>query len=135
MKFNEPLTRYVPTAQLKRECGGDVDFVYNHDLYWPALCSLAEKRRMDYRARWEKAGEVIGEREEFLRGGDVQCLSGEFLGSEFPTGFATESKEDKEVEKQDATEEKQDTTEEKQDATEEKQEGKQAEQEAEKGEV
>ena len=31
---------------------------------------------------------MIGEHEGFLRGGEVTCLSGEFVGSEFPEGFA-----------------------------------------------
>jgi CRAL/TRIO domain len=89
MKFNEPLQNHVPPEQLMKDYGGNVDFEYDHATYWPALASLCEKRRNDYRSRWEKAGKKIGEHEAFLRGGDVKCLSGEFVGTDFPEGFAS----------------------------------------------
>jgi len=82
MKFNEPLPNHVPSQQLQRVCGGDADFVYDHSVYWPALAKLCEHRRELYRMRWEKAGSQIGEIEAYLRGGDVKCLSGDFMGSE-----------------------------------------------------
>jgi len=93
MKFNEPLSRYVPASYLKREFGGDADFQYNHDVYWPALCDLAAKRRKDYVARWEKAGKHIGEHEAFLRGGDAKCFTGLHSGSDFPEGFSHASED------------------------------------------
>lgn len=109
MKFNEPLVRYVPPAQLKKEFGGDADFQYNHEIYWPALCQLAEKRRRDYVARWEKAGKHIGEHEAFLRGGEAKSLSGEFVGTDFPEGFVdkpVEASDEKVEEKPVETDEK-----------------------------
>ena len=93
MKFNEPLDQHVPAEQLQKDYGGKANFVYDHAVYWPALATLSAKRRNDYRARWERAGKRIGEHEAFLRGGDVKCLSGEFVGSEFAPGFAAGNKE------------------------------------------
>jgi len=88
MKFNEPLSNYVPASHLKKEFGGVADFQYKHDVYWPALCDMAAKRRKDYVARWEQAGKHIGEHEAFLRGGDAKSLNGEHSGTDFPEGFA-----------------------------------------------
>jgi hypothetical protein len=124
MKFNEPLSRYVPPSQLKKEFGGEAEFEYKHEIYWPALCELAAMRRKDYVARWEKAGKQIGEHEAFLRGGEAKSLSGEFIGTEFPEGFVdkpvevsdekteekpmetTEKVEEKPIEKTEKVEEK-----------------------------
>jgi hypothetical protein len=82
MKFNEPLTDHVPPAHLLNKFGGTVEFEYDHTVYWPALIFLCEQRRNMYKARWEKAGKVVGENEAYLRGGDVKCVSGEFFGTE-----------------------------------------------------
>lgn len=89
MKFNEPLPQHVPAAQLMKEYGGDVDFVYDHSKYWPALAQLTARRRSDYHARWVKGGMKFGESEVYLRGGDAQCLSGEHKGTDFPEGFSS----------------------------------------------
>jgi hypothetical protein len=91
MKFNEPLTNHVPPSQLLTNYGGEVEFEYKHDVYWPALVLLAESRRRDYRGRWEKAGKKIGENEAFLRGGNVKSVDGTLIGSEFPEGFTEET--------------------------------------------
>jgi len=89
MKFNEPLINHVPAEQLLSHYGGKIEFEYNHEVYWPALNTLCEKRRKDYRGRWEKAGKKIGEHEAFLRGGNVKCSDGSLTGSDFPEGFAS----------------------------------------------
>ena len=68
LKFDEDLTKIVPPAQLLKKFGGDVDFEYDHEKYWPALNSLAEARRKEMRERWEAGGNRVGESEEFLRG-------------------------------------------------------------------
>ena len=57
--------------------GGDVEFTYNHAVYWPALNKLAEVRRNEYRERWIKGGKHIGEYENYLRGGTRPSLSQE----------------------------------------------------------
>ena len=82
MKFNEPLPQHVPPDQLMTSYGGKADFDYDHSIYWPALNKICEQRRKEYRARWELAGQKVGEIEEYLRGGEARSLSGEHLGSE-----------------------------------------------------
>ncbi|KAE9986866.1 hypothetical protein EG328_004585 [Venturia inaequalis] len=69
MKFNEPLTGHIPAPQLHKNYGGEVDFEYQHDVYWPALNRLCEERRKAYRDRWVEAGEKVGVSEFYLRGG------------------------------------------------------------------
>lgn len=70
IKYNEPLTDHVPAAQLMQASGGDIDFKYDHDVYWPALEKLAAERRAKRVERWEKAGKLIGESEIYLWGGE-----------------------------------------------------------------
>ncbi|KAF2429778.1 CRAL/TRIO domain-containing protein [Tothia fuscella] len=87
MKFNEPLVNHVPPSQLLTQFGGEVQFEYEHGVYWPALNALAERRRRDYRGRWEKAGKKIGEDEAYLRGGDTKSIDGKYSGTDFAEGF------------------------------------------------
>ena len=82
------MTNFVPPEQLLKHFGGEVEFEYEHDVYWPALHELAGRRRRDYVARWEKAGKLIGEREGYLRGGDMESINGEHKGTQYPEGFA-----------------------------------------------
>lgn len=74
MKFNEDLRKYVPTQQLWKNYGGELDFEYDHKLYWPALNDECANRRAAYKQRWEEAGKKIGEYEEYLRGGNQKCI-------------------------------------------------------------
>lgn len=74
MIFNEDMSQYVPPSQLLRTNGGEVEFVYDHAVYWPALNQLAETKRAAYFARWERAGKHIGESEDYLRGGQEESL-------------------------------------------------------------
>lgn len=82
MKFNEPLVEHVPPVQLTKEAGGEVDFEYDHSVYWPALDEICAKKRKRETERWEAAGKKIGELEGYLKGGDVMSLDGEHKGSE-----------------------------------------------------
>ena len=78
LKFDQDLRQYVPPDQLLKSYGGDVEFVYDHALYWPALNELASQRRQEQWERWVKAGEKVGESEIYLRGGGKKALeSGE----------------------------------------------------------
>lgn len=74
MKFNEDLKKYVPTEQLWKQLGGECDFKYEHEVYWPAFGKMAESRREAFKSRWESGGKRIGEFEEYLRGGHVKNL-------------------------------------------------------------
>ncbi|KAI8931920.1 hypothetical protein NX059_010821 [Plenodomus lindquistii] len=70
IKPNQPLPDHVPTSQLMKVSGGDVDFKYDHSVYWPALEKITEERRRQRKERWEKAGKLIGESEIYLWGGE-----------------------------------------------------------------
>ena len=74
MKFNEDLRKYVPPQQLQKANGGDLNFEYDHKLYWPALNAECDRRRAAYKQRWIDAGKKIGEYEEYLRGGSQKCI-------------------------------------------------------------
>nr|OQO21246.1 hypothetical protein B0A51_10736 [Rachicladosporium sp. CCFEE 5018] len=74
MKFNEDLRIWVPPEQLWNQATGDLDFEYDHAVYWKALQGECEKRRKAYRERWESGGKRIGEFEAYLRGGDAKSL-------------------------------------------------------------
>jgi CRAL/TRIO domain len=74
LKFNEDMAQHVPPSQLLKQNGGEVDFEYDHSVYWPSFIKLAETRRAAYRARWEKAGKPVGESEDHLTGGSTGSL-------------------------------------------------------------
>lgn len=74
IKFNEDMGLHVPREQLMKESNGDVEFEYDHSLYWPALTKLCQIKREAYRERWERAGKRVGEYEMYLRGGDQKPL-------------------------------------------------------------
>lgn len=68
------MTQHVPPSQLLKQNGGEVDFEYDHSVYWPTLTKMAQTRREACRARWEMAGKHIGESEDYLRGGSNDSL-------------------------------------------------------------
>lgn len=75
MKFNQELRQHVPADHLMKVMGGDVEFQYDHSIYWPALNQLVELRRREYRERWIQGGKRVGEYENYLRGGTQPSLS------------------------------------------------------------
>lgn len=75
LKFNEDLRQHVPPEQLMKAMGGDVEFRYNHSVYWPALNKLAGIRRQEYAKRWVEGGKRVGESENYLRGGSSSSIS------------------------------------------------------------
>ncbi|OAL05377.1 CRAL/TRIO domain-containing protein [Phaeosphaeriaceae sp. SRC1lsM3a] len=74
IKYNEPLVDHVPASQLMTAAGGEIDFKYDHSIYWPALTKLAADRKQQRQERWEKAGKLIGESEVYLWGGEEASL-------------------------------------------------------------
>ena len=68
------MRQHVPPQQLWNEFHGDMEFEYDHSVYWPALLKLAEERYSERRERWIKAGKHHGESEIYLRGGDTPSL-------------------------------------------------------------
>ncbi|KAI5862744.1 CRAL/TRIO domain-containing protein [Durotheca rogersii] len=73
LKFNEDMTQFVPKEQLWAEFpGGQLQFEYDHDIYWPALQRLRAEKRAERVRRWEMGGRKIGEAEDYLKGQDHQ---------------------------------------------------------------
>jgi len=75
MVFNEDLRKHVPPSQLDKSYGGDVDFKYDHSVYWPALNKICDERRAAYKEKWVAGGKQLGEYEAYLRGGEQKSLS------------------------------------------------------------
>jgi hypothetical protein len=67
LKFNENLREYVPPEQLVELFGGDCNFEYEHETFWPEYLKLASEKREKYFARWKAAGGGIGQSEWDLR--------------------------------------------------------------------
>ncbi|PHH60313.1 hypothetical protein CDD81_1868 [Ophiocordyceps australis] len=83
LKFNEDMTQYVAPGELwSSDWGGQLDFEYKHDEYWPALHALCRQRREARTARWEAGGKLVGESEVYLAGGSDQSVSGRRYGSD-----------------------------------------------------
>ncbi|OAQ64990.1 CRAL/TRIO domain-containing protein [Pochonia chlamydosporia 170] len=84
LKFNEDMTQFVPSSQLwSSDWNGDMDFDYDHSIYWPALNDMCRRRRDEKMARWKAAGSQIGESEDYLAGGtDVSVTGFKYLGPE-----------------------------------------------------
>ncbi|MCJ1433256.1 hypothetical protein MMC27_002615 [Xylographa pallens] len=74
LKFNEPISQHVPPEQLLKTHGGEVEFLYKHDVYWPALNQLAGERKKKLEERWIKGGKRVGESEVYLKGGDEKSI-------------------------------------------------------------
>ncbi|KAL7270613.1 Phosphatidylinositol transfer protein (PITP) [Rhizina undulata] len=81
--FNEDLRKHVPAPQLDKKFGGDVDFDYDHAVYWPELNRLASESRAAYVARWKQSGAQIGASEVELRKGLLDGLGEAFEKLEF----------------------------------------------------
>lgn len=77
MIFNQDLRKHVPPAQLDKEYGGDADFEYVHEIYWPALDKMCAERRAAQKERWIQGGRHIGEYEGYLKGGEQHSLQQE----------------------------------------------------------
>ena len=74
LKFNEDMRGHAPPEQLWNEFQGDLEFEYEHTVYWPALLSLSEERRREQKERWVKGGKRYGESELYLKGGSSQSV-------------------------------------------------------------
>ncbi|KAI5964700.1 PDR17 [Candida pseudojiufengensis] len=58
---------FVPKEQLFAEYEGDVEFKYDHELYWPKMNEIADKKYKVYMENFEKLGGTIGLSEYDLR--------------------------------------------------------------------
>ena len=83
------MRQYVPPEQLWTEFHGDLEFEYDHDVYWPALISKCAEIRAAQTERWIKGGKQFGESEAYLKGGNTPSV-----GQSFVTEAVPEKKED-----------------------------------------
>lgn len=65
--YDQPFKNYVPSLQLDKEFNGDMNFVYEHDTYWPALASMGDQRYQQYLENFRKLGGTIGLSEYDMR--------------------------------------------------------------------
>lgn len=79
LKFNEDMRQYVPAEQLWTTFKGDLDFEYDHSVYWPALIKLCSERHAARKARWGAGGKHIGESEDYLSGHTPYGVAGSAL--------------------------------------------------------
>lgn len=109
LKFNDDMRQHVPPQQLWNDFHGDMEFEYDHAVYWPALLRFARERYEERRERWVKAGKHCGESEIYLRGGDApslfQSTGGEAAPAPEKETVPAEGNEDSGVEKESAPEE------------------------------
>jgi hypothetical protein len=59
----------IAADQVTKEWGGTIDFIYEHEQYWPALNSLCEERRKAQMERFRELGAVVGLSEWDIKGG------------------------------------------------------------------
>lgn len=74
LKFNDDMRQHVPPEQLWNEFHGDLEFDYEHEVYWPNLLEICQKKHDERYEKWVKAGKHFGESEIYLRGGDAQSV-------------------------------------------------------------
>ncbi|KAG0150137.1 hypothetical protein CROQUDRAFT_652854 [Cronartium quercuum f. sp. fusiforme G11] len=71
IKFNPDVTELVPSEQLEKNCfGGQLEFQYEHEIYFPLLIKLCNERRTEMLKRFKKLGSQVGLSEYDLRGGN-----------------------------------------------------------------
>ena len=70
LKFNEDMRQHVPPSQLIKSYQGDVEFQYDHSIYWPSLNKLADQKTKLMEENWIKGGKRVGEYEAYLKGGE-----------------------------------------------------------------
>ncbi|KAK3308502.1 CRAL-TRIO domain-containing protein [Chaetomium strumarium] len=90
LKFNEDMAQYVPPEQMWNEfSSGNLEFEYDHSVYWPALQKLCGERREARWERWLAGGKQLGESEDYLAGATETGVAGPQ-----PTGEPTVDKAD-----------------------------------------
>lgn len=60
---------FTPDQVMKEWWGGDREFIYEHDKYWPELVKMCDERRAVQFDRWRKLGGTIGLKEWDIKGG------------------------------------------------------------------
>lgn len=74
LKFNDDMRQHVPPQQLWNEFHGDLEFEYDHAIYWPELLKICDQKQAECHERWVKGGKRYGESEVYVKGGDAQSI-------------------------------------------------------------
>jgi len=74
LKFNDDMRQHVPPQQLWNEFHGDLNFEYDHEVYWPTLLKLCEEKHREQHERWVKGGKHYGESENYIKGGNTPSI-------------------------------------------------------------
>lgn len=72
--YDESLLNYIDPDQLEVKYGGKLDFVYNHELYWPNFNKIVNARRTHQYDRFLKFGACVGLSEFDLKGEHEEML-------------------------------------------------------------
>ncbi|KAK6464447.1 lipid biosynthesis and multidrug resistance [Scheffersomyces coipomensis] len=65
--YDQPFENFVPKDQLDKEFNGNLEFEYVHDVYWPEMNLIAEKKYQIYLNNFRKLNGKIGLSEYDLR--------------------------------------------------------------------
>lgn len=68
------MRQHVPPEQLWNEFHGDLEFEYDHEVYWPTMLKLCEEKHAEQRERWVKGGKRYGESEDYIKGGNTPSI-------------------------------------------------------------
>lgn len=68
------MRQHVPPQQLWNEFHGDLEFEYDHEVYWPTLLKLCEEKHREQHARWVQGGKQYGESENYIKGGSSPSI-------------------------------------------------------------
>ncbi|KAL2075648.1 hypothetical protein VTL71DRAFT_591 [Oculimacula yallundae] len=74
LKFNDDMRQHVPPQQLWNEFHGDLEFEYDHEVYWPTLMKLCDEKHKEQQERWVKGGKHYGESESYIKGGSAPSI-------------------------------------------------------------
>ncbi|KAJ5050662.1 uncharacterized protein L3040_002537 [Drepanopeziza brunnea f. sp. 'multigermtubi'] len=77
LKFNDDMRLHVPPQQLWNEFHGDLEFDYDHQVYWPNFVNFCEEKHREQKARWVLGGKHIGESENYIKGGTSPSIGSE----------------------------------------------------------
>ncbi|KAI3406334.2 PDR16 [Candida oxycetoniae] len=72
--FDQPFINYVPKVQLDKDFQGDVNFVYEHEKYWPKMIEISQNKKQKYFNRFEEFGACVGLSEVDLRGDGKELI-------------------------------------------------------------
>lgn len=72
--FDEPFENYIDPSQLDALYNGELDFHYNHEVYWPDLTAKVKKLRDSQYSRFLKFGATVGISEFDLKGDQDEAI-------------------------------------------------------------